>query len=148
MGGFNKLLLVPLVALAIGGGVGIAAATNGGSDPAKAPGTAQPKHERASDSLRATVHRAHKAMRTQVQSQSQSSDSQSESQGSDPAYSGQDASHDQYDESSDESYDDESSDDEYDDDSGQSAHDGSTHSGGYESDSDQGGHSGHDGGDD
>jgi hypothetical protein len=35
----NKLVLIPLVALAIGGGVGIAAATNGGSagDPATPP---------------------------------------------------------------------------------------------------------------
>jgi hypothetical protein len=30
---FNKLLAVPIAALAIGGGVGIAAATNGSSDP-------------------------------------------------------------------------------------------------------------------
>jgi hypothetical protein len=41
MNPFNKLLLIPLVALAIGGGVGIAAATNGGSagDPANPPAT-------------------------------------------------------------------------------------------------------------
>jgi hypothetical protein len=32
MKGFNKLLLIPLALLAIGGGVGVAAATGGGSD--------------------------------------------------------------------------------------------------------------------
>ena len=32
MKGFNKVLLVPLALLAIGGGVGVAAATSGGSD--------------------------------------------------------------------------------------------------------------------
>jgi hypothetical protein len=142
---FNKLLLIPLVALAIGGGVGIAAATNGSAgDPATPPATDATGP--CDEVEHATDPRCSDALLFPEDTQGTTTD-QAEP-GDD---NGQDANdpgdvEDQNDDDQGQPGDDQG---ENEDDSGPSANSGpgSSHDSGDDSGSDDGGQSGHDGGD-
>jgi hypothetical protein len=161
---FNKLLLVPLVALAIGGGVGIAAATNGGSSPAPASPPATEVKGPCDELEHATDPSCTGAQVPEDNQAAGQTDSRRGRGGDDPAEAedqnddnGQDADdeneiEDENEvENEDEDIDDDQGEEQGEDNSGPSdnagpgSHDSSDDSG---SDSDDGGHSGHDGGDD
>ncbi len=162
MNSFNKLVLIPLVALAIGGGVGIAAATNGSAgDPATPPATDVKgpcdELEHATDPQCSDAILVPEKMQGTTTGQAEPGDDNGQDQ-NDPAEA-EDSSDDhgqvsddqgENDDDQGQNQDDQGENEQGDDSSGPSANSGSgsSHSGSDANSSDEGGQSGHGGGDD